>query len=350
MRRSSRPSKTTSARAGSEDVALFCYSGHGSQERRPKEFWPIDGPPRRDAGPFTTAGPRAPGTWPTRSWPGSSPWSRTTVPTWRCCWTAVTPAQAPATRSSPRRRCSMHHDRPAAAAVGELPVARRSSRRRPPPGTLGTRPSGWDAAGRHVLLAACRDDEEAKEYQGGGATRVPSPTSWARPCAGQQRRHLPRPVRPDSRPGPRPGSAADAPARGDRHRGPFSALPGRGDPPQPPVLCSQFSERLLDDRRRTRPRHPCPAPGRPRGAGPVRLRGHGRGLWGPGQGPLQGEDHPVLRGNEPDPNQRRECRLRATAPLKAVIIHLPTPCLKVKVEGDTRGVELAWSALSARSS
>ena len=33
------------------------------------------------------------------------------------------------------------------------------------------RPSGWDAAGRHVLLAACRDDEEAKEYHGGGATR-----------------------------------------------------------------------------------------------------------------------------------------------------------------------------------
>ena len=36
---------------------------------------------------------------------------------------------------------------------------------------LEIRPAGWDATGRHVLLAACRDDEEAKEYQGSGATR-----------------------------------------------------------------------------------------------------------------------------------------------------------------------------------
>ncbi len=36
---------------------------------------------------------------------------------------------------------------------------------------LNARPSGWHSAGRHVLLAACRDDEEAKEYQGGDAVR-----------------------------------------------------------------------------------------------------------------------------------------------------------------------------------
>jgi hypothetical protein len=36
---------------------------------------------------------------------------------------------------------------------------------------VAARPSGWDAGGRHVLLAACRDDEEAKEYQGGGMAR-----------------------------------------------------------------------------------------------------------------------------------------------------------------------------------
>src|SRR5262249_3104305 len=49
-------------------------------------------------------------------------------------------------------------------APGELPA----------PGTTrgaGGRTSGWDVAGRHVLLAACRDDEEAKEYQGGGTSR-----------------------------------------------------------------------------------------------------------------------------------------------------------------------------------
>ncbi len=32
-------------------------------------------------------------------------------------------------------------------------------------------PGAAGGAGRHVLLAACRDDEEAKEFQGGGATR-----------------------------------------------------------------------------------------------------------------------------------------------------------------------------------
>jgi uncharacterized caspase-like protein len=28
--------------AGTEDVALFCYSGHGSQEQAPEEFWPLE--------------------------------------------------------------------------------------------------------------------------------------------------------------------------------------------------------------------------------------------------------------------------------------------------------------------
>ena len=39
---------------------------------------------------------------------------------------------------------------------------------------MADQPSGWNAAskrGRHVLLAACRDDEEAKEYQGEGSHR-----------------------------------------------------------------------------------------------------------------------------------------------------------------------------------
>src|SRR4051794_9613773 len=28
--------------AGPEDVALFCYSGHGSQEQAPEQFWSIE--------------------------------------------------------------------------------------------------------------------------------------------------------------------------------------------------------------------------------------------------------------------------------------------------------------------
>lgn len=49
--------------------------------------------------------------------------------------------------------------------IEELGVATRN---------VADRPSGWNMAskrGRHVLLAACRDDEEAKEYQGDGSHR-----------------------------------------------------------------------------------------------------------------------------------------------------------------------------------
>src|SRR5262245_54556237 len=31
--------RTHLGQAGPEDVALFCYSGHGSQEQAPPEFW-----------------------------------------------------------------------------------------------------------------------------------------------------------------------------------------------------------------------------------------------------------------------------------------------------------------------
>ncbi|HEY53862.1 MAG TPA: caspase family protein, partial [Caldilineae bacterium] len=35
------------AQAGEHDVALFCYSGHGSQQKSPPEFWDLE-PDRRD--------------------------------------------------------------------------------------------------------------------------------------------------------------------------------------------------------------------------------------------------------------------------------------------------------------
>ena len=77
------------------DVALFCYSGHGSQEQAPEQFWQIE-PDHLDET-LVCHDSRTDGswTWPTRSLPNSSPRSPVTGRTSSYCWTAATPARAP---------------------------------------------------------------------------------------------------------------------------------------------------------------------------------------------------------------------------------------------------------------
>ena len=150
------------------DVALFYYSGHGSQEQAPEEFWTLE-PDRRDET-LVLFDSRSPGSWDLadkeiakligdvaaegaacrrdpRLLPLGLGHARCRD---RCApgsdWTRV------AGRSS---HSSFPWPRPQTASASRGVDAKGSSRYASP-------------AGRHVLFAACRDEEVAKEYTADG--------------------------------------------------------------------------------------------------------------------------------------------------------------------------------------
>lgn len=155
------------AKAGKEDVALFYYSGHGSQEQAPEEFWAIE-PDHLDET-LVLFDSREAGKWDLADKElakligevGAS--GAHVVVILDCC-----------------------HSGSGTREIGT--VVRRAPtdlRRRPIESFLdgaveassGARSSSRDAGGwavpdaRHVLFAACRADEEAKETTGGGEHR-----------------------------------------------------------------------------------------------------------------------------------------------------------------------------------
>ena len=292
--RSSRPSATTWARPARATSPCSATAATARRSRPPRSSGTSSPTTSTRPSSSTTAGPRARGTWPTRSWPSSSPRSPARGPhvvvLLDCCHSGSGTRDSELAETAVRRAQTDL----APTAARQLHLHASTSCRRPArTRDLAARPSGWDAAGRHVLLAACRDDEEAKEYQGGGATRgafsyflgetlrtvggaITYRSLFDRAAAlvrGQVQRQTPQLEATD-------------------RRGPAAALPRRGDPAQPPVLRGQPPGRPLDDRRRPGPRHPRLHPGRRGRARPVRLRGGGRGPEGPGQGPRPGEGHP----------------------------------------------------------
>jgi hypothetical protein len=156
------------SQAGADDVALFYYSGHGSQEPAPLEFWTIE-PDRRDEtivcydsrtegrydladkelgkliGEVAQRGPHV-------------------VVVLDCCHSG-----------SGTRNAEELDVRRAPTDLRERPIESFIVR---PEELAGSRdatasPSGWSAVTRSkpILLAACRSEEEAKEYNGGGQRR-----------------------------------------------------------------------------------------------------------------------------------------------------------------------------------
>ena len=112
--------------ASEGDVALFCYSGHGSQEQAPEQFWHIEPDHLNETLVLydsRTADSCA--TWPTRSWPSSSARSPRAGRTSSSYSTAATPARAPAT-STGETECG--GSRPTCAqAAGQLHLHARGT-------------------------------------------------------------------------------------------------------------------------------------------------------------------------------------------------------------------------------
>ena len=181
MRRSSRPSKATSARVGSEDVALFCYSGDGSQGQPPEQFWKIE-PDHLDET-LVLYGSRNDGSWDLADKELAKLISLVAdkgadvVVLLDYCHSGSEPVAPDLAETAVRHAPTDTRPRPLDSFIFFKELAATSAAR-----DLEIRPAGWDATGRYVLLAACRDDEEAKEYQGVVPREGPSPTSWARPC------------------------------------------------------------------------------------------------------------------------------------------------------------------------
>lgn len=145
------------------DVALFYYSGHGSQERAPKEFWHLE-PDKldetlvcwdsRQSGHHDLADKELAYLIEKVAKNGAH-----VVVILDCCHSGSGTRNLRNQQTAVRRWETDLRDRPLDSFIMTVDEANRPAR-----DVNGGGTSGWAAAGRHVLLAACRDDEEAVEY------------------------------------------------------------------------------------------------------------------------------------------------------------------------------------------
>jgi hypothetical protein len=332
--------------AGPEDVALFCYSGHGSQEQAPEQFWHLE-PDHLDET-LVLYDSRAEGTWDLADkelakliTEVSAKDAHVTV-VLDCCHSGSGTRAPELVETAVRRAPTDLRKRPLDSfifSLDELPVTGATR-------NLGARPSGWDAAGRHVLLAACRDDEEAKEYQGGGAIcgafsyflgetlgtvggDITYRTLFDRVSAlvrGQVQRQTPQ---------------LEATVAEDLNR---LFLGGAIRPAPRYFMDSYQAGHWTIDAGRV---HGIPAP-TPDDAAELALfanRAADEILEDPGQAVAKARISKALGSTSQLEVIEGEAN-PAVAPLKAVLTRLPTPRLRVKLEGDPRGVGPARKALA----
>ncbi len=334
-------------RAGPDDVALFCYSGHGSQEQAPEQFWAIE-PDHLDET-LVLYDSRTDGSWDladkelSKLITEASGRGPHVVVILDCCHSGSGTRAPELAETAVRRAPTDLRTRPPESfifALDELPKAGATR-------NVRGRPSGWDTTGRHVLLAACRDDEEAKEYQGAGRTHgafsyflgetlrtvgttVTYRDLFARSAAmvrGQVQRQSPQleaTVNEDlSRPflggaistGPRLFTASYQSGRWIIDAGRVHGIPSSTPEDRTELALFDFGVADAD----------LMNPGRALGKARVsKVLGTASEL--------------ALIDGAIDP---------AAGPLRAVIVHLPTPGLSVKLAGDRGGIELARKALAS---
>lgn len=146
-------------RAGSADVALFYYSGHGSQQATPQELWAIEPDHRNET--LVCVDSRSPGSWDLADkelaglLDGVSSSGCHMLVVLDCCHSGDGTRDADeVVRLAP----ADPRPRPASSFVGVTPPG--------DPAHVGTgqrSTARWTPLGRHVLLAACRSSEKAKE-------------------------------------------------------------------------------------------------------------------------------------------------------------------------------------------
>ncbi len=165
-------------RAKQGDVALFYFSGHGSQERAPEEFWKIEPDHLNET--LVCHDSRMLGSWGLADKElaqligeiaGRGPHVAVVLD---CCHSGSGTREAEVVRRIETDSRPRPIESYIVATDQVLAAAARAAG--PAPGT------GWQLAakGRHVLFAACASDQEAKEYSGGGKRRAPSRSSSAR--------------------------------------------------------------------------------------------------------------------------------------------------------------------------
>ncbi len=159
--------------AGPDDVALFYFAGHGSQERAPEAFWPLE-PDRLDET-LVCHDSRSPGQFDLADKELSalieeaSARGAHVVVILDCCHSG-SGTRGPEDLGVRVRRAPTD-DRVRTLADFQLTEAQRARLLAPRSGAAaGTTATAWPA-GRHVLLAACRDEQEAAEYFGNGQLR-----------------------------------------------------------------------------------------------------------------------------------------------------------------------------------
>jgi len=149
--------------AKKQDVALFYYSGHGSQEQSPEEFWAIE-PDRLDET-LVFFDSRSPGSWDLAD-------------------KEISKLIGEIAKNEPHLAVILDCCHSGSGTRDLDTVVRRAPTdlRRRPIDSFIVSPSEAEASrdadggrfateGRHVLFAACRSDESAKEYSGDGKHR-----------------------------------------------------------------------------------------------------------------------------------------------------------------------------------
>lgn len=153
--------------AGPGDTALFFFAGHGSRERAPEAFWAIE-PDRLDET-LVLWDSREPGGWDLadkelasliRQLAAAGPH---VVVILDCCHSGSGTRDIGRVRNVTVRRAPVDgRERPLESFLPEVQAAAGAATQRGE--------SGWSFGdgGQHILLAACRDDQEAAEYSVGG--------------------------------------------------------------------------------------------------------------------------------------------------------------------------------------
>lgn len=154
--------------AGANDVALFCYSGHGSQEHAPSEFWRFE--PDRLNETLVCHDSRDEGGWDladkelARLIDEVSAAKPHFVVVLDCCHSGSGTRNLAMQQTAVRRLPTDSRQRPLDSYIFSLDETRGLTYPKEPGH------SGWYAA-RHILMAACRENEEALETHAGGKPR-----------------------------------------------------------------------------------------------------------------------------------------------------------------------------------
>ena len=165
--------KTDLGSAGPGDVVVFYYSGHGSQAATPPELWMMEPDHLNET--LVLYDSRNPGVYDLADKEMAGLISELAAKGPHICVILDCCHSGSGTRevgTTVRRAPADHRARPLESFLfaSELVQSARATRATIVPRPEQAGPTAWKVmpAGRHVLFAACQNDQEAKEYQGDG--------------------------------------------------------------------------------------------------------------------------------------------------------------------------------------